>query len=238
MAHLFYLDCRPMGTRLLKEKFVALLCHLVFSFFLAGLLSAAVFIFWFPSVYYIFGAADGMLIFIGIDLVLGPLLTFVVYNSSKRELRRDLAVVVVIQLSAFLFGVWTIYQQSPFVQVLTHKNISIYSRSDFENLGVTLPNSSKETYVRPHKFFMYLPENLSEIESIEFVSEFVEQKPFGARVDLYRPFSQSQQWGLSAILARFVYDEDHRCYWADVSSKHFMGEGCIDGQTGKIVLLK
>ncbi|WP_323815321.1 hypothetical protein [Cellvibrio sp. NN19] len=217
-----------MISRLLKEKLRAFAYHLLFSCCLAGLLGVLVFIFWYPDVYRIFGATDGLLLFIGIDLVLGPLLTFVAFNSKKRELKRDISIILMLQLSVFAFGLWTVYEERPYVQVLTHKNILIYSRSDFQSLAVSLPESIKLSYAGPYKVFMYLPKSLSEIKSIEFVSEFVEQKPFGARADLYRSFLHGEQWGLSEVLARFEKDSVMNCYWVDVMSKHFAGKACID----------
>lgn len=171
------------------------------------------------------------------DIVLGPLLTFVVYKLNKRELVRDLAIILAVQISVFSFGVWTIYQQSPYVQVLTHNNLFVYARDDFAQAKVDFSGFADKGYIGPYKFFMYLPEQLSEIHAVEFASEFIEQKPFGMRVDLYRPYTEGVKWGLKNLLSRFEKDSRHECYWVNLTSKHFVGKSCVD-QHGGILFIK
>lgn len=58
-----------------------------------------------PSPY--FHAQGGMrLLLVAVDIVIGPLLTFVVFDRRKprAELRRDLAIVVALQVVALSFG--------------------------------------------------------------------------------------------------------------------------------------
>src|SRR5690606_22432166 len=40
-----------------------------------------------------------------VDIVLGPLLVFLVYDRRKKSLRRDLAVIICIQLAAIAYGI-------------------------------------------------------------------------------------------------------------------------------------
>ena len=51
----------------------------------------------------------------GVDLALGPLLTFVIARSSKprRELVRDIAIIVVIQLLALSYGAMLLWKGRP-----------------------------------------------------------------------------------------------------------------------------
>lgn len=221
----------------IRERLSAFAWHFLFSAVLACLLSIAVFIFWFPGAYRVFGAAEGILIFIGIDLVLGPLLTFVVYKANKVELRRDIAFIVFMQISAFAFGVWTIYQQRPYVQVLDYDVLTIYTYDETKSHSLSIPSSSNENFIGPKKFFLYLPQKLTEIKTIEFVSEFVDKKPFSMRTDLYRTYSEGAQWGLDNLLSRFKKDLVKNCYWVEVASKHFSGKACI-GLDGELLVAK
>lgn len=220
------------------QKLKATFIHLLLSTALAGMLLGVVLFLWYPDLYLAFGASDGLIIFLCVDLVLGPLLTFVVYAPNKPSLYKDIATILTLQLAVFAFGVWTIYLQRPYLQVLTHQKIEIYAYDDIKTSGVNLPADVKWVHAGPHIYFMYLPEDLKQIDTIKFATEFVDQKPFIFRTDLYRPFSQGQQWGLATLLARFTYDSAHSCYWVDVSSKHFVGKACLDGHTGRIVLLE
>jgi hypothetical protein len=50
---------------------------------------------------------------IAIDVVVGPILGFIVYKEGKKSLKFDLTVVILLQLSALSFGVYSIAQGRP-----------------------------------------------------------------------------------------------------------------------------
>jgi hypothetical protein len=94
--------------------------HLIISAIVIALAAALVFGFWFPDIYrQISGGRDLFLLVSGVDLVLGPLLTFTVFNLKKGwpHLRRDLAVIGVIQLAGLAYGLSTVYQARPVAMV-------------------------------------------------------------------------------------------------------------------------
>lgn len=79
----------------------------------AGLL---VFVLWYPAPYYkVAGGIELFLLIVGVDLVCGPLLTFVLGNPRKprAELVRDIGLVVLIQLGALGYGLHVLYQARP-----------------------------------------------------------------------------------------------------------------------------
>jgi hypothetical protein len=55
------------------------------------------------------------LIVVTVDVILGPLITLAVFNRAKpwTELRRDLVIVALIQLSALGYGLWTVFVARP-----------------------------------------------------------------------------------------------------------------------------
>lgn len=104
----------------IKEKSIASGIHftsslLVFSIFIFILLTQ-----WYPSPYFTAsGGWQGLKLVVLVDLVLGPLLTFIVFNKQKSrlEITLDLSVIIAIQLSALIWGVVTVYQQRPVATV-------------------------------------------------------------------------------------------------------------------------
>jgi len=90
--------------------------HLGISVGVAGLAAALVFWVWYPYPYReISGGRELFLLMVSVDVALGPLITFTVFNRSKpkAELRRDLTVVGVIQLAALAYGLWTVAVARP-----------------------------------------------------------------------------------------------------------------------------
>src|SRR4051812_41758107 len=84
--------------------------HLLISTAIAAVAAVLVFGLWYPGFYRrVAGGRELFLLVISIDVVLGPLLTFTVFNWAKgwKHLRRDLAVIGAIQLAALIYGLHT-----------------------------------------------------------------------------------------------------------------------------------
>jgi hypothetical protein len=94
--------------------------HLLISGLVAALAAALVFGVWYPHIYrLVAGGRDLFLLITAVDVVLGPLLTFAVFNLKKGRphLRRDLAVIGLIQLSALVYGLYTVHGARPIAMV-------------------------------------------------------------------------------------------------------------------------
>lgn len=81
---------------------------------------------------------------VGVDLALGPLLTFVAYNPAKgrSHLRRDLAVIAVLQLAGLSYGLHTVYVVRPVALVFEHTRFRVVSAGDV--LTAELPKARPE----------------------------------------------------------------------------------------------
>lgn len=88
--------------------------HLLASLLIAAVSLGVIFFVWYPQpLYQATGVIKIFLIMLGIDIILGPLLTFIVYKPKKRTLKFDLAVIVLIQLAAFIYGFYHVYDGRP-----------------------------------------------------------------------------------------------------------------------------
>lgn len=99
-----------------KAKSRALGWHLLLSFVVSLALAAWMYFCLFPSFYFgMSGGWQGLGLVFGIDLVLGPLLTFLVFNPKKprREKIGDFAVIGTVQLAALVYGMYMVYQAHP-----------------------------------------------------------------------------------------------------------------------------
>jgi hypothetical protein len=71
---------------------------------------------WYPNGLYLAdGGFAGSKLVLMVDLVLGPLLMMVVFNKAKprKELLVDMGVIVLLQIAALCYGLYTVYQQRP-----------------------------------------------------------------------------------------------------------------------------
>lgn len=99
-----------------KSRLRASGIHLCISLAIACLAALLVFLVWYPYPYReLSGGRDLFFILVSVDVVLGPLITFTIFNLAKprRELVRDLSIVGLIQLSALGYGLWTVFEARP-----------------------------------------------------------------------------------------------------------------------------
>ncbi|MCC6374791.1 MAG: hypothetical protein IT465_08280 [Moraxellaceae bacterium] len=100
--------------------------HLIISFFVVGTVAAYIIYFWYPLPLMHMAKADQLLLMIGgIDLIVGPLLTLLVYKHGKKTLRMDLTVIAVIQAVFLSMGLYTMFQSRPVFLVATSKRFDM-----------------------------------------------------------------------------------------------------------------
>ena len=106
--------------------------HLLVSMVIALLSAALVFWVWYPSV---LAGATGVtqifLILLAVDVIVGPCITLIVFNPAKRELRRDLAIVGLLQIAALLYGLHSAFVARPVYLVFTVDRFDLAYANDF-----------------------------------------------------------------------------------------------------------
>jgi len=99
-----------------RDRLTASAVHLGLSLCVAALAAMLVFGIWYPYPYReISGGRELFLLVVTVDVILGPLITLAVFNRKKprTELRRDLAIVGMLQLAALAYGLWTVAVARP-----------------------------------------------------------------------------------------------------------------------------
>lgn len=107
--------------------------HLTVSAGVAGLAAALVFGAWYPGAFRILsGGRELFLLVTAVDVVLGPLLTFAVFDLTKGwpHLRRDLAVIGAIQFAALVYGLHTVYVARPVAMVFEVDRLRVVTAAD------------------------------------------------------------------------------------------------------------
>jgi hypothetical protein len=99
-----------------REKIVATGIHFLVTLVLAIAAAALIFLIWFPDpLQTMIGGTELFLLVVGCDLVLGPLISLVIYNSrkSRRKLLFDYTIVGVIQIASLVYGVFVLADTRP-----------------------------------------------------------------------------------------------------------------------------
>jgi hypothetical protein len=109
--------------------------HLLASVAVFGSLLGVAILFWYPGpLFQIDGGWEGLRIVALVDVVLGPLLTLIVFRPGKPGLKLDMGIIVAIQLAALAYGVWTVHHNRPALLVFADDLIEVVPVSLAEEL--------------------------------------------------------------------------------------------------------
>ncbi|MFC4819414.1 TfpX/TfpZ family type IV pilin accessory protein [Dokdonella ginsengisoli] len=107
--------------------------HLSISAAIGLVAAALIFGVWYPSPYgKAAGATELVLLLLGVDVVLGPLLTLIVFKTGKKSLRFDLSVIAVLQACAFLYGMSVVTRARPAFIVAAVDRFVLVSANDLD----------------------------------------------------------------------------------------------------------
>jgi hypothetical protein len=121
------------ATFVWRDRLRAAGIHLGLSALVALLAGGLVFGLWYPWPYgEISGGRALFLLVVSVDVVLGPLVTFAIFDRAKpwRELRRDLVLVGLLQLAGLAYGLWTVNLARPVHMVFEIDRFRVVHRVD------------------------------------------------------------------------------------------------------------
>lgn len=88
--------------------------HLGISAVVAAIVMGVLFLVWYPSTYFTgMGGEQLLYLLVGCDVVLGPLITLIIYKAGKKGLKFDLAIIGMLQAAALTYGVMVAAQARP-----------------------------------------------------------------------------------------------------------------------------
>lgn len=124
---------RPVPRWLAVSRVRAFLTHTFGSAAVVGIVFLAVFYLWYPRPYFeLAGTWHPLRVLIGVDLVLGPLLTLLLFKPGKKGLLFDLSAILVLQLAALAYGVTVIYSERPYFTVFAVDRFVVLARSEVD----------------------------------------------------------------------------------------------------------
>lgn len=128
------------------------LVHIITSVIIAFLLTLLVFFIWYPSP---FATAVGVthifLMLLVIDVILGPLLGLLVYKEGKKSLKFDLSVIILIQIAALCYGVFSIEQGRPAWLVYNVDRFELVRKNELINTNIqqARPQFQQPSWFKP-----------------------------------------------------------------------------------------
>ena len=188
------------------SRFTAAFYHfLISAMVFAGLAYLVIFV-WYPDFFFaIDGGWEGMRIIIGVDLVLGPLLTLVVFKSGKPGLKLDLALIGLFQSVCLAAGTYIVYSERPTFFIYYEKHFYSSSQDTFKNYGRPPANPADYADSTPAMVYTDLPDN--PIEEAD-----VRQILFNDGIPLwiYEPVYKSLDGHMDVVVTEGASEEEMR----------------------------
>lgn len=168
----------------MKQRLIASAIHFLGSAVVISLFLSLVYFVWYAYPYnIIYSAIDVVKLVVGVDLVLGPLLTLVIFNISKpkKELIRDVLIIICFQVAALSWGINATYKTRPLYAVY-------YADTFYIGTGAEVDVNASQAAIDPpgilEKAKMVYVKKLDDADAVAREIENIEKGMSGI---MYRP---------------------------------------------------
>ncbi|MBL8244514.1 MAG: hypothetical protein JNL89_10000 [Rhodanobacteraceae bacterium] len=181
-----------MKTKRPMTRWRASALHLTFSILVAASVTAMILLVWYPGLYYKASGADHLfVVLMSVDVVVGPLLTLLLYRHGKPGLMFDLTTILVLQIAALVYGLSVIIGSRPVFLVGAIDRFVAVSANQIDPND--LPNNPASPYRQmsltgPRLVGFELPEKVAERDQLLF--DELAGKRAEMRPQLYRPYAE------------------------------------------------
>ncbi len=154
------------AARISRHRAAAI--HLGISATIAVVALATMLTVWYPTPLFDAMGAEGLVfIMVGVDVLLGPLVTWIVFSPGKplRLLRLDLAIIGTLQLAALAYGIHVIFLARPVYELFVRDRFEVTTASevsDAELAKVTRPEFKTLPLLRPRLAAAVVPKDPQE----------------------------------------------------------------------------
>lgn len=211
----------------LRTKLKATGIHLGLSLIVFAILAYLIVYEWYPGPYFtVDGGWQGIRLVAAVDLVLGPLITFLIFDlrKSRRAIMFDLITIATIQFGALIYGIYTTYNQRPLAIVLLD-DFAFSTTMDLYAGTLESPKAlEKYSDLRPPIIYAEIPldrEGLDKVQRIKVDDKILEH----AQIWLYRPPAElvpalrKRQVLYAQMLDKFEQRDDFEA-WLREQGKH------------------
>jgi len=176
------------------SRLQAALIHLLISALVVGTVVGFVYWLWYPEpTFSIAGVLPIVFMLVGVDLVLGPLLTLIVYKHGKKGLRFDLSVIALVQVAALVYGANILYEEKPHYLVFTIDRLEFVAQKDIDPLVMRFEEDKTGRFAGLVMVFARRPEDPEEFQRFFDSTVFDGQPDLERRPEYWEPWSEDSE---------------------------------------------
>ncbi len=169
----------------------AFVVHLCLSALVVSAVCAIIFFVWYPAPYFDAKGAWGILrVLVGVDLVLGPALTLILFKPRKPGLLFDLGCIAVVQLSALVYGTTIIYQERPYYTVFAVDRFQVLAKDEVELATVPSGRLGDKPFVGPLLVVAVLPQDPQAYQRLLEEVLFEGKLDLDRRPEFWQPYAE------------------------------------------------
>lgn len=175
------------------NRFVAFAIHIGISLVMFLALAAIIKFLWYPGVLFeTEGGWEGIKLIAGVDLVIGPTLTLLVYNVAKKELRRDLAIIGALQMLCIVGGMWTVAKARPLAVAYTSGTFQVITAYRFQDHEIDPDKIPLLQGRKPAWVHVDLPEDTP--KRVGLMLAYISRGGVEMDTERYRPYTDALPW--------------------------------------------
>lgn len=179
---------------MLQDKLRAFSLHLAISLGIFAVLLYLIVYHWYPQPFFAYdGGWQGIRIIAAVDVVLGPLLTLIVYKRAKPGLKFDLGIIAALQIAALSWGIHTVYTQRPVLVDFTLSRFYTVTADQLPRTGLKPGALTRFTQTTPLPMaYTDIPDDLDKQTAL-LLESLRSGQPLYLRGDLYRPIDANSR---------------------------------------------
>ncbi len=225
-----------------QNRYQAFGIHLLISAIIFIVLAAIIIFIWYPGfLFWADGGWQGIRLIAGVDFIIGPVLTLMVYKLGKPSLKFDLTVIGIIQIACLIVGCWLVYQERPLAMIYANGGFYTMSENSFEFHDYDSQEALKHDSKVPAWIFVELPKEKEARSKI--LIEQLRDGPIHSRIDLYHPYKDNLSEVFIENIDPKTLDENTRNSLSENGKLYFFNARYsssyieIDKDTGKFIAL-
>lgn len=178
----------------MSKRLKFFLNHLSISIIIALLVMGLVFFVWYPlPLAKAVGVTHIFLMMLTIDVIVGPLLGLLVYKEDKKSLKFDLTIIIAIQISALLYGIYSIEQGRPVWIVYSVDRFELVRKNEIilENINHVKPQFQQVSWFSAQFVAMQFTNNTQQ-RNDDMFAEVLGGISLAQRPDRYVNFAEAK----------------------------------------------
>jgi hypothetical protein len=151
---------------------------------------------WYPRPYFAAMGGDMLiLLLIGVDVVLGPLITLIVFDPKKKHLRFDLAVIAALQVAALGYGCNVMFEARPVYNVFVIDRFETISANQVDEASLAKVTAAefRTLPLTGPKFIAARPPDNAQRQADIVISAMDGGADLANLAELYVPYAEVRQ---------------------------------------------